>query len=106
MALTLQFDVSREKGERYFRSAFIGYSVGVIVTIIVMNWFQEAQPALRYIVPGVIGFLAVHCIWNGEVKPLLEFDESKTSAQSSSADTSQSDGDTVVANGKPNHKSD
>ena len=106
MALALQFDVSREKGERYFRSTFIGYLVGVIVTIIVMNWFQAAQPALRYIVLGVIGFLALHCIWNGEFKPLLEFDESMTSAQSSSADTSQSDGDIVVADGKPDHKSD
>lgn len=26
------------------------------------------QPALLYIVPAVIGFLAAHCIWNGEVK--------------------------------------
>jgi minor histocompatibility antigen H13 len=43
VALALRFDVSRKKGERYFRSAFIGYSVGVIVTIIVMNWFQAAQ---------------------------------------------------------------
>nr|GEY08780.1 signal peptide peptidase-like [Tanacetum cinerariifolium] len=43
-----------------------------------MNWFQAAQPALLYIVPAVIGFLAAHCIWNGEVKPLLEFDESKS----------------------------
>lgn len=24
------------------------------------------QPALLYIVPGVIGFLAAHCLWNGE----------------------------------------
>jgi hypothetical protein len=26
------------------------------------------QPALLYIVPCVIGFLAVHCAWNGEIK--------------------------------------
>ncbi|OMO58090.1 Glycosyl-phosphatidyl inositol-anchored, plant [Corchorus capsularis] len=32
--------------------------------------------------PSVIGFLAAHCIWNGEIKPLLEFDESKTDATS------------------------
>ncbi|RYR05527.1 hypothetical protein Ahy_B06g085391 isoform B [Arachis hypogaea] len=35
------------------------------------------QPALLYIVPAVIGSLAVHCIWNADVKQLLEFDESK-----------------------------
>lgn len=26
------------------------------------------QPALLYIVPSVIGFLAAHCLWNGDVK--------------------------------------
>ncbi|XP_071732129.1 signal peptide peptidase-like [Rutidosis leptorrhynchoides] len=77
VALALRFDVSRGRKSNYFKSAFIGYAVGVILTIIVMNWFQAAQPALLYIVPAVIGFLAVHCMWNGEVKALLEFDESK-----------------------------
>ncbi|XWS28379.1 hypothetical protein CRYUN_Cryun25bG0063700 [Craigia yunnanensis] len=78
VALALRFDVSRGKGSQYFKSAFLGYTVGLVLTIVVMNWFQAAQPALLYIVPAVVGFLAAHCIWNGEVKPLLEFDESKT----------------------------
>ncbi|KAK9075192.1 hypothetical protein SSX86_003513 [Deinandra increscens subsp. villosa] len=82
VALALRFDVSRGRSSQYFKSAFIGYAVGVVLTIIVMNWFQAAQPALLYIVPAVIGFLAAHCIWNGEVKPLLEFDESKTAVSS------------------------
>jgi len=95
VALALRFDVSRGIKNRYFNSAFLGYTVGLTVTIIVMNWFQAAQvssvtqilplisviseiliwsfsghmqPALLYIVPGVIGFIAVHCLWNGEVK--------------------------------------
>ncbi|KAH9741678.1 Signal peptide peptidase [Citrus sinensis] len=93
VALALRFDVSRGKGSRYFKSAFLGYTVGLVLTIIVMNWFQAAQPALLYIVPAVIGFLAAHCIWNGEVKQLLEFDESKTAAvvsqESSDAKTSK-----------------
>eukprot|EP01018_Ginkgo_biloba_P029700 Gb_00840 [translate_table: standard] len=106
VALALRFDVSRGNGERYFKSAFVGYSAGLIVTIIVMNWFQAAQPALLYIVPGVVGFLALHCIWNGEVKPLLEFDESKTSAETNSEDSSEQDGDKIVTDGKPCHKVD
>ncbi|KAK9147902.1 hypothetical protein Scep_006659 [Stephania cephalantha] len=73
VALALRFDVSRGKTNRYFRSAFSGYAVGVALTIFVMNWFQAAQPALLYIVPAVIGFMAVHCIWNGEVKPVSSF---------------------------------
>ena len=28
------------------------------------------QPALLYIVPAVIGFLASHCVWNGDIKPV------------------------------------
>ncbi|XP_026426304.1 signal peptide peptidase-like isoform X2 [Papaver somniferum] len=78
VALALRFDVSRGKEIRYFNSAFFGYALGMVLTIVVMNWFQAAQPALLYIVPAVIGSLAVHCLWNGEVKQLLAFDESKT----------------------------
>ncbi|CAN4119764.1 unnamed protein product [Withania somnifera] len=54
VALALRFDVSRGRSP------------------------NTSRPALLYIVPAVIGFLAVHCIWNGDVKPLLEFDEGKT----------------------------
>ncbi|KAI3461156.1 hypothetical protein Pfo_017819 [Paulownia fortunei] len=90
VALALRFDVSRGKESQYFKSAFVGYTVGLVVTIIVMNWFQAAQPALLYIVPGVIGFLAAHCIWNGEVKSLLAFDESKTtSSEETDADSNK-----------------
>ncbi|KAA3489790.1 signal peptide peptidase-like isoform X1 [Gossypium australe] len=71
VALALRFDVSRGKGSQYFKSAFLGYTVGLVLTIVVMNWFQAAQPALLYIVPAVIGFLAAHCIWNGDVKPVF-----------------------------------
>ncbi|KAJ4757165.1 Signal peptide peptidase family protein [Rhynchospora pubera] len=81
VALALRFDVSRGKETRYFRSAFLGYTVGLVLTIVVMNWFQAAQPALLYIVPGVLGFVATHCLWHREVKALLAFDESKTSAK-------------------------
>ncbi|KAK4407454.1 Signal peptide peptidase [Sesamum angolense] len=90
VALALRFDVSRGKESQYFKSAFVGYTVGLVLTIIVMNWFQAAQPALLYIVPAVIGFLAAHCIWNGEVKPLLEFDESKTSSSEEADDAKSS----------------
>ncbi|KAG7037590.1 Signal peptide peptidase [Cucurbita argyrosperma subsp. argyrosperma] len=82
VALALRFDASRGKNGQYFTSAFAGYTFGLVLTIIVMNWFQAAQPALLYIVPAVIGFLAAHVIWNGDVKPLLEFDESKTVSSS------------------------
>ncbi|XP_058079551.1 signal peptide peptidase-like isoform X1 [Magnolia sinica] len=105
VALALRFDVSRGKENRYFSSAFFGYTVGVILTIVVMNWFQAAQPALLYIVPAVIGSLAIHCMWNGEVKLLLEFDESKTAADSSSSSALQ-EGQATGGEAKSNKKAD
>ncbi|MCO5597047.1 hypothetical protein L7F22_051121 [Adiantum nelumboides] len=68
VALALRYDVSRGKGSNYFRSAFAGYVAGLGVTILIMNWFQAAQPALLYIVPAVLGFLAIHSLINGETK--------------------------------------
>ncbi|KAF7153486.1 hypothetical protein RHSIM_Rhsim01G0194700 [Rhododendron simsii] len=90
VALALRFDVSKGKESQYFNSAFLGYTFGLVLTIIVMNWFQAAQPALLYIVPAVVGFLAAHCIWNGDVKQLLEFDESKTDTISEDGDSTSS----------------
>uniref|UniRef100_A0A453GNM9 Minor histocompatibility antigen H13 n=2 Tax=Aegilops tauschii TaxID=37682 RepID=A0A453GNM9_AEGTS len=94
VALALRFDVSRNIKNRYFNSAFLGYTAGMTVTIVVMNWFQAAQPALLYIVPGVTGFVAVHSLWNGEVKPLLEFTETQPeeegAAEEEDEDSSQS----------------
>ena len=43
VALALRFDVSRGKEPQYFKSAFLGYTAGLALTIIVMNWFQAAQ---------------------------------------------------------------
>ena len=44
-----------------------GYTVALITTIVVMNVFQAAQPALLYIVPSVLGFVTVHSMINGEL---------------------------------------
>ncbi|KAI3932183.1 hypothetical protein MKW92_014324 [Papaver armeniacum] len=104
VALALRFDVSRGKEIRYFNSAFFGYALGIILTIVVMNWFQAAQPALLYIVPAVIGSLAVHCLWNGEVKQLLAFDESKTDESKSAASSEDGESSSTVDDSKSSKK--
>ncbi|XP_052119181.1 signal peptide peptidase 2-like isoform X2 [Arachis duranensis] len=43
IALALRFDVSRGKQAQYFKSSFLGYTIGLALTIFVMNWFQAAQ---------------------------------------------------------------
>lgn len=42
------------------RSAMGGYTLGLASTIVVMNVFQAAQPALLYIVPAVLGAVGAH----------------------------------------------
>ena len=41
----------------YFKASMIGYVVGLITTLIVLNIFQHGQPALFYLVPAVLGSL-------------------------------------------------
>lgn len=48
VALALRFDASRGKNGQYFTSAFAGYTFGLVLTIIVMNWFQAAQVTFAF----------------------------------------------------------
>uniref|UniRef100_M4DLM1 Uncharacterized protein n=1 Tax=Brassica campestris TaxID=3711 RepID=M4DLM1_BRACM len=49
VALALRFDVSKRSQPKYFTSAFVGYVVGVVLTIVVMSWFQAAQVSFSYV---------------------------------------------------------
>ncbi|KAJ4837770.1 COMPASS (complex proteins associated with Set1p) component [Turnera subulata] len=43
VALVLRFDVSRGKESQYFKSAFLGYTVGLVLTTTAMKWLQAPQ---------------------------------------------------------------
>jgi minor histocompatibility antigen H13 len=38
----------------YFTASLVGYIIGLIVTLVVLNIFKHGQPALLYLVPGVL----------------------------------------------------
>ena len=38
----------------YFKAGLVGYVVGMIVTLMVLIFWEHAQPALLYLVPGVL----------------------------------------------------
>lgn len=77
VALILRYDVQHGFTSRYFQSAFGGYVLGLTTTIVVMNVFNAAQPALLYIVPGVLGCTFIHAWVAGEFKSLFDFSEAK-----------------------------
>lgn len=60
-----------------FILTFFGYFAGILSTLIVMNVFQHAQPALLYLVPGVLIGSSLAAIIRGDFMGFFKFDESK-----------------------------
>lgn len=54
----------------YFNASLIGYIVGMITTLVVLKVFNHAQPALLYLVPGVLIALWGTALVRGEL-PLM-----------------------------------
>lgn len=61
----------------YFRASLIGYFLAMICTLVVMDIYGHAQPALLYLVPGVLGSLWGTALVKGDIKALWVFDESE-----------------------------
>ncbi|OCT54614.1 hypothetical protein CLCR_02857 [Cladophialophora carrionii] len=73
----------------YLYATITGYVVGMVVTVVVMQVAQHAQPALLYLVPGVLGSLwgtalvkgDLKTLWNYSEMPEIEKDREKDAAQ-------------------------
>jgi len=59
----------------YFYASIVGYILGMCVTLGIMHVFQHAQPALLYLVPGVLGSLWSTALVRGEIKQMWNFTE-------------------------------
>ncbi|PQE07112.1 Signal peptide peptidase protein [Rutstroemia sp. NJR-2017a BVV2] len=59
----------------YFKTAIVGYIIGMITTLVVLNVFHHAQPALLYLVPGVVGSLWGVAWARGEVGVMWGYTE-------------------------------
>ncbi|KAF2639352.1 hypothetical protein P280DRAFT_429940 [Massarina eburnea CBS 473.64] len=77
----------------YFKASLVGYVTGMLCTLGVMHIWGHAQPALLYLVPGVLGSLWLTAIARGELNAMWEFseayeeeDETTTGTKSDSKD--------------------
>ena len=61
----------------YFHASVIGYLLGMLCTLGVMEIYGHAQPALLYLVPGVLGSMWGTALANGDIKALWIFDEAE-----------------------------
>jgi hypothetical protein len=73
VALMLRYD--HKHGSKLGWSAFVGYVAGLATTIVVMNVFKAAQPALLYIVPAVLGAVGLHALATGQLVALWRWSE-------------------------------
>lgn len=61
----------------YFIGTIIGYFLAIIATVVVMLIFDHGQPALLYLVPGVLLSVVFISFAKGEFKMMWEFSEEK-----------------------------
>jgi minor histocompatibility antigen H13 len=80
LALLLRYDVHRSKDQKAFRSpyfnvTFIGYIIGLAVTMGVMHIFRAAQPALLYLVPACLIFSSATSLFLKDFNGLWNYSE-------------------------------
>lgn len=61
----------------YFKAAVAGYVSGMIATLLAMQFFKQAQPALLYLVPGVLTSLWGTALFRGEVHEMYGFSDAE-----------------------------
>ena len=61
----------------YFTATVIGYIVGMITTLLAMQYSNHAQPALLYLVPGVLISSWGTAFFRGEVRSMWEFSDAE-----------------------------
>ncbi|CZT08105.1 hypothetical protein WAI453_002257 [Rhynchosporium graminicola] len=59
----------------YFKASLVGYVSALLVTLVVMNVFNHAQPALLYLVPGVLSALWGTAFARNEVALMWDYSE-------------------------------
>jgi minor histocompatibility antigen H13 len=86
LALLLRFDAEQARADPtrgavgsfsrpYFCAVLVAYIVGLVTTVLAMERFKAAQPALLYLVPAVLGTTLLVGAARGELKALFAYSE-------------------------------
>lgn len=59
----------------YFHAAMAGYLIGMMVTLLMLLVFKHAQPALLYLVPGVVFAVWIVGLFRGELHEMWIYTE-------------------------------
>ncbi|QQK44399.1 Signal peptide peptidase, putative [Penicillium digitatum] len=61
----------------YFKASIFGYIVGMVATLLAMQYSNHAQPALLYLVPGVLISLWGTALIRGEIDTMWDFSDAE-----------------------------
>lgn len=73
----MMFKANENASKSYFYSTLIGYLIAIITTVVIMIVFDHGQPALLYLVPGVLLAVLLTAAVKGELKQVYEWNEEK-----------------------------
>lgn len=80
IALLLRFDHSLRPGSRfYFFTGYFAYILGLFTTIVVMQVFNHAQPALLYLVPSCLGIPLGLALIRGDINKMFSYEDNPES---------------------------
>ncbi|KAJ5670693.1 signal peptide peptidase [Penicillium maclennaniae] len=68
---------ARSFPKTYFKASLAGYVVGMVATLLAMQYSNHAQPALLYLVPGVLSFLWGTALIRGEINIMWHFSDAE-----------------------------
>ncbi|KAE8350920.1 signal peptide peptidase-domain-containing protein, partial [Aspergillus coremiiformis] len=68
---------ARSFPKTYFKASMVGYIIGTLVTLIIMQCFDHPQPALLYLVPGVLISLWGSALAKGDLEEMWEFTDAE-----------------------------
>ncbi|KAE8144396.1 signal peptide peptidase-domain-containing protein [Aspergillus avenaceus] len=68
---------ARSFPKTYFKTGMVGYIIGTLVTLIIMQCFDHPQPALLYLVPGVLISLWGTALIKGDLEEMWEFSDAE-----------------------------
>ncbi|XP_077564918.1 signal peptide peptidase-like 2A [Haemaphysalis longicornis] len=74
VAYCRSYDVMVKKGSRYFLLAIVCYVVTLVVTLLITSHLNTGQPALLYLVPGVLLPVLTLAWWRGDLKKFWQGD--------------------------------
>ncbi|KAL2871558.1 aspartic endopeptidase [Aspergillus lucknowensis] len=82
--LEIPYNDARSFPKTYFKASMVGYTLGMLMTLAVMQMFDHPQPALLYLVPGILLSLWGTALIKGQVHEMWEFSDAEEDEEDAS----------------------